>query len=639
MSSSNQDPFSQVPKPNLLGDWERLNIEKATQQSDSSKTTAYLPIVNGQRVVTDTPPMGDWLGFCSVFLHRGNYGGDFWTTTDPDDHLAATSRKDVKFGRVVKTKGTGAWKEDCFQSTILYTSGEKDSKIPYRVIDKKQIKNRVVQWIEVKAKVARYGDTVTIILICHGGASSGGFRLGEQFLMPDEFAQAIKAFKPDVQVNTVYNGCYSAYFHDAITQTHEKKERRFVHVAAGKDENAVADRKSPSGRYHQTPFTRIWIQSMMGVTLDRGRHIFKSPTGRSIGFPDERDLTIKRHRERVLEATTMRSNPADVSHSEMFISDQHLTESNLLSKVLFRKYVDIAYDPLLNSQRMRLECNTARVMRKAASKQLHPSQETVHNAKYLCEREHEAFDAQPMPSDMGLWSANSSPEWRERNLPSLLLNLYWRTRMQMAIFAVFCQLYEQDMVSAQALATPILYTRVPENVRNVMQILECFTKMADLSMPPSLDAKWDLNDFDAATFWFSVMICRSCEDVEDLNKLVSLVEYSKCLGRLDKAAVTNINEKHNRAAQKALATSSKYKGNGKGKEREVEVAPLFEGNEMQNAADKVTHQVFGLMLPAGSGSNIRQLFDDANTKFTEIEKVFKAFFDMTDDELALVDGD
>ncbi|KAL9025035.1 MAG: hypothetical protein Q9180_007744 [Flavoplaca navasiana] len=130
------------------------------------------------------------------------------------------------------------------------------------------------------------------------------------------------------------------------------------------------------------------------------------------------------------------------------------------------------------------------------------------------------------------------------------------------------------------------------------------------------------------------MICRSCVDLDELNDIISLIDFSGKLGRLDDMALQKIDDQHNKAARKALLAG---KGKGKGKEKEIQVDPLFEGDEMENAAEKRNQRVFGLILPDGKGSDIHQLFDEANTRFVEIENVFKTFFDMTDNELALID--
>lgn len=120
---------------------------------------------------------------------------------------------------------------------------------------------------------------------------------------------------------------------------------------------------------------------------------------------------------------------------------------------------------------------------------------------------------------------------------------------------------------------------------------------------------------------------------ELLGEVLSLIEYSQLLGRLDHTAVKATIEEHAQKMQKATMTPTKGKGKGKGKQKEQEPSPFFVMNEMQNVAPRQQHRVFGLMLPSGKGSDVQQLYDDANTRFLEIEQVFKDFFGTTDQQL------
>ena len=638
MDFSKRSSLIVIPETNLDSKLQDLSVEEFAEQKTSSRETGYLLVVNGSDLTNDDITMGDWLGFCSIFVSGGSYGGDFWTAVHPDQYLHATGHPNVKFGRSKKNKKTGEIEEDVFGGTPVYTLGDGPSMIPFKVIDKTLLKSHVLGWIEEKGKLAKFGDTVTIILSGHGNrAKRGAFRLGTNFLFPDEYAEAIKAFKPDVQVNTIYNGCYSGFFHDAIVVAHEKRQRRFVHVAATKNEVSAGDTLSPSRRYRQTPFARAWVKSLTGTTMKPGKRVIKSPSGKTKYRFTDQDLTIEGHRDRTLAATSQRHHMENASHAQLFFSEQHLHLTNQLSKVLFRKYVDIGYDPLKDSLRRRLDSHAQKLIQKAASKTINPSKECVKAAMYLCDRENQAIETSPLPTEVALWSASSNEERRQRNLPYLLLNLYWRARKQIAIFEVFCQLYDMDNVSAEALAVPILYSRIPDMTGTVLEMLACFRKLNDLSEPPQFEGT-HIHEFEAATHWFAAMICRSCVDLDELNDLISLIDYSRKLGRLDDMALQKIDDQHNEAARKALLVS-KGKGKGKGKEKEIQVAPLFEGDEMENAAEKRNQRVFGLILPDGKGSDIHQLFDDANTRFVEIENVFKTFFDMTDKELALIDDE
>ncbi|KAL8782334.1 MAG: hypothetical protein Q9213_005455 [Squamulea squamosa] len=610
---------------------------KAEPDEHKSGTKTYLLVVNGCTDPCNSQIMGDWMGFCTIFREEANFGGDYWTVLDPDTHLDFTGRDDIKFGRTTMDAQTGKINNDFFESMVLYKKGEKEDNCWFKVRDPARIKGEVLGWIVEKSRIAKFGDAVVIVLCGHGNkGSGGGFVLGDALFLPKEYRQAIKAFKPDVQVSTIYNGCYSGYFHQAIEGDNDQhpEQRRFIHVPALPHEKSAADTLSPSGRYRNTPFARAWMKSMVGITLDRGRRQVKlSNSGKTLTFPDKKGVTIQSHFDSVEKAVTNRKNQAEVSHSQIFISDRHLAWKDMLSKALFRKYVDIDWNPEFNSLRRRIESHTTSTMQQASTKYIQPSQETIDEAMYLCHSEYKAFNAAPVPSDTGLYSTIMDQKRCKASLPWVLSSLYWRTRKQVAIFEVFAMIYQHGLFSVNALAIPINYSLAPGSVGYIMRMLNCFPKMADLSRPPKL-GKWQLTPFEDALQWLAVIICRSCHDQAEVNAVISLIDHSSLLGKLDQKVVEATNADWLEDVQERLAIARK----GKGKQKEVQIPLFFEHNPMENSADTYQHRIFALMLPAGQGMDILQLFHNATEKLMHIERVFKAFFDMSANELALHDG-
>ncbi|KAL9022995.1 MAG: hypothetical protein Q9196_007440, partial [Gyalolechia fulgens] len=362
---------------------EKMTITDAERDKAESKT--YLLVVNGQMSVNDQVLMGDWMGFCKVFRERGDVGGDFWTAMDPDQILERTGYQDVRIGRTISNADKGSTKDDWLESLIMYTKGEQATNAWFDVEDPKRITNRTMRWIHEKSKVAERGDAVIIVLCGHGGDRTGAFSLGTDQLMPQDFVKAIAAFKRDVQVSIIYNGCYSGYFKEAIEEN-QTNGRRFVHVAAAKNETAAVDVLSPSGSYGNSPFARALVQSMVGVTLPRGRTRAKSHIGqKELHFPEE-GVTIASHFEGVEKAVTQRSNPEHVSHSQLFFSSPQLSWTDMLSKALFRKYVDVAWDIKTDSLRRRIESHATRAIQVSASQPLQQSQEAVAAGMCLCDQ-------------------------------------------------------------------------------------------------------------------------------------------------------------------------------------------------------------------------------------------------------------
>ncbi|KAL8925135.1 MAG: hypothetical protein Q9208_003640 [Pyrenodesmia sp. 3 TL-2023] len=353
------------------------------------------------------------------------------------------------------------------------------------------------------------------------------------------------------------------------------------------------------------------------------------------------DLTVRGHADRVEAATTNPSSAIHVSHPEMFITEPQLTRTDLLSKALFPKYANVAWDPHADSVRKRLDSNATVVVQNAASAPLHPGPVAVNQAMFLCERIGKAIQGQPSVADGGMWSAMISKERCKKMLPYLLMNVYWRARKQMAVFEVFAILYRQGFFPAEALSLPIDYWHTSDNVANVMRMLGCFTKIADLTEPPDLGSNWTISEFGAPAHWLAVMICRSCYDLDEVSDVLSLIGHSGLLGRMSKSAIKEFIADRRRQKVKAATPASPVKGKGKGKakQEEPELGPLFTMNEMENAAAKQQRSVVALFLPSGVGSDVEQLFDDANRTFVEIEQVFMDFFGATQQQLMVDDPD
>ena len=652
MSSTNFSPFGLHPQKGLLSAMKETTLSDPSERPSGSKT--YLLIVNGSANDEDSISMGDWMGFCRIFQNRGSFGGDFWTVTDPDKHLESIGLDDIKFGRTTTDRTTGETKDDYFESISLYTKGEQANDAWFEVEDKSRVKNRFLRWIGEKARLAQKGDSVNIIICGHGRSIDGAVRLGQDWLTPEEYVKAIGAFGREMDVNTIYNGCYAGYFVDAVEETNvTEQQRRFIHVPSQATEMAAGDIKSPSGRYRSSPFGRTWVKSMIGITLERGRTESPSPSKKHrLSFPAG-GVTIQSHDDAVRAAVTNRNNPKFVSHSRLYFAPPppRLHWTALLSTVLLRKYVDVAFDPREGSLRRRVDSHTSKVVQRTVTKPWNPSQNAIDKAMFLCHEENQRFDDDPIPRDNGIWYTTSKKDTCLKGLPGVLINLYWRARKQIAIFEVYCMLYEHQQVTCEALAIPINYRQIPSNVLCVLRMLSGFSKLADLEEPPYVGKQYSLIEFGDAVQWLAAMICRSCHNLTEVNDVISLIAHSHKLGRLDADAVSEINEKR---AKEVESLKGKNKGKGKAKmghseqgssaksgdkARQDELKPFFKWDETANAAKKQSHEIFGLMLPSGRGSDIRQLYHDINESYDHIESVYRDFFGLTTEDLAIEDED
>ena len=90
-------------------------------------------------------------------------------------------------------------------------------------------------------------------------------------------------------------------------------------------------------------------------------------------------------------------------------------------------------------------------------------------------------------------------------------------------------LYVHGKASAEALALLVNYWRTEDNVRNVFNMLICFSKVVGLKEPPSIGEGRRLREFLILIVWLAVMICRFCASLEDVNIVMSLIHHSKRL--------------------------------------------------------------------------------------------------------------
>ena len=165
-----------------------------------------------------------------MFIGSARFGIDPSDTSDRQNSLQSQFKEELI---EVMGRSTTVW---------IRAVESQFSKRRFAVEDPKRIKSRVLRWIAQKVKLAVEGDAVIIILCGHGNKRTEHFRLEVKPLLSDELVKVISAFKAEVQVNTVYNRCYSGWFHDKIVDAAESNnQRRLVHVAITSTEPAVGD--------------------------------------------------------------------------------------------------------------------------------------------------------------------------------------------------------------------------------------------------------------------------------------------------------------------------------------------------------------------------------------------------------------
>ncbi|KAL8732738.1 MAG: hypothetical protein Q9166_002518 [cf. Caloplaca sp. 2 TL-2023] len=267
----------------------------------------------------------------------------------------------------------------------------------------------------------------------------------------------------------------------------------------------------------------------------------------------------------------------------------------------------------------------------AASIHIVPSQSAVGTALALCAQECDRFGnedhAQPIPPNVGLHSFLYSKEECRERLPYLLLELYWRSQKQILIFKAFLMLEEAGHLDTQALETPIDYHHLTSNVLNVVEMLYCFSEIYETDFSPEADDGCTLlshDIIDGGTLWLAIMICRCCKDMVAVNQVMMLIAESAILGGLSLAGVDRVNADR---AKEELEHQERTERSKRARETPPAVlTPFFEHNENENAREKSSHQIFGFILPDGTGEDVKELYSQILRRVDEIETAFRDFF-------------
>ncbi|KAL8790061.1 MAG: hypothetical protein Q9213_000763 [Squamulea squamosa] len=331
---------------------------------------------------------------------------------------------------------------------------------------------------------------------------------------------------------------------------------------------------------------------------------------------------------------------------------------------------------------------TAQTIHLATSLPLNPTQNAIDTALATCTHELRHFDDEGALLRECCWGSTLLSRTRLlRNLPTTLLNLYWRTQKQLSVFRTFILLQEAGHLSSpQALEKPVSFWRIPNNVHNVMQMLCCFSEIAECDDPPppppqppqdGMDDPPKIRDlipvqdgFDAAMHWLAVMICRCCADMDEVNTVMGLIGDSSLLGTMDHTAVERINASRakevrkynehveyvknnnhrnpkkwlNRTARRRLAMGEPFEEVAPGMERcgvriRGELEPFFERNEMESVAQVGSKQrIFGLVLGRGVGNGdgmegkqgyVEMVRREVEGRCREVERAFGEFFGLS----------
>lgn len=576
-------------------------VPKPVQQSQSefepdnpsSDSKTYLLIIQGSEDLAEKAMIGDFMGLVRAYQLRADFGGDFWTAMDPDKHLESLGRDSIKF-------------DEGHHNVVTYTRFDQHREPFYVVVDPEDLKAKVLAWITDKAAVAKCDDVVTIIFIAHGGSGTGAIRLGTKMMSVKELERATAKFVQGVQVNLVTNSCYAGFFIDQFRA--EGAPNRFIHAAAARHQVSTVDRISPSGRYRNTQFTRGFVESLGNITIPRSRVILKG-TQRP---------TLQYHHDTVQARTNNPKRSDKYRHdAEVYYTEADTTWTNIMETILFRSFVDVAYDPTSTSRRRRITGYAS--LANSISPPDHPDPQVVSTCLSIVEQEVSRVSLDPPPHEVALSVRCRDDKNRRQFLPDILRQLWWRATKQMSIFQIFLIMVRHGLANIDALSIPVNYEGTSEMVDDVVNDLRCFPLLAELDGLPA-DSVFSM--FDPPIVWLAVMLCRS---TSNLNAAFSIMNHSKFFGEINMEAVESLNQKRSKGAMKAQS--------GSGKQNAV---PLCHFRLDSSVCSGETNEpdCIGLLLPSGvSSPNETDIYCRFLDRFDPMELAFKLYFRVTEDDL------
>ncbi|KUJ11744.1 uncharacterized protein LY89DRAFT_786614 [Mollisia scopiformis] len=214
--------------------------------------------------------------------------------------------------------------------------------------------------------------------------------------------------------------------------------------------------------------------------------------------------------------------------------------------------------------------------------------------------------------DVHIWERY--PAKNDKHIRQLLMSLYYRARIQSTLLDIFVVLVQRSFITLDNLRTPIELNTTSEACCEVNRLLSTFRAIErernlDLGPTDKLPyAIWDFEFVYEAVDWLSAMIVRGCTDIQSL---FGTIEISGYLGKVDEKAWERM--------KKAVGKIS------------------FVCNKSERAATSLGLSNFGFWLPHGLGDvseeSILQSVADCFCRFDRIERVFKRFFNIPDDEL------
>jgi hypothetical protein len=576
--------------------------ELGPQTQPKEGTSYYLVVCGATNPEKDHYVFSDFMGYCYLLQQKG-IGGDFYNCLDLDKcfgYLSKINVSTIAFGVIQNTT----------KPLLRYSRFQHvNREYFFQQIEPDQILDRVALWIREKWTTAIPGDVVNIIIECHG--SKNGLKIGSKMLVRDDAVKICDGFVQGVQVNFITGACHSGIFTDAIRDREQKS--RFIAAASSAKSTATAYIRSPSNRTRNSRFSQAFVQSLSRIVLPGVRRVLH--------------LTIGDHNE-FMKRETYRSisglEPVDPEKNQYqsYVEPDDLTQ--LVEQMVFREKVDVIYDPKITSSRRRLELPTLDPIVLAVfaegldiSEPKHPEPERVKQdvrniiaeEKTHCNPDHymNTYDVSVFDD---WWYREDSP-WSYGDMIQLL---YWRGRIQVAVMDVFHTLVTRGLISSVGLSQPIDIADYHKEVQDLAELLCCFTGTAT-DMKAKVHSAYGLY-FDDPLQWLVVLILRGFE--APIHDILDTIMECEFLGELDRELYAKFLQR--KADDPMRVTSYTLDPNV--------------------CLDKPGRGVsWGFWLPCRLQTNdprvVADAFDAGRKRFNAIEKCFRDWFGLTQEQLLL----
>ena len=444
------------------------------------------------------------------------------------------------------------------------------------------------------------GDVVNVILEGHGNQGRG-LKLGDSFLAPREVSEIIAKFPLGVQVNVICGQCHSGQIVDAISASGQSE--RHIAAACCAGEVATAYKRSISNRIRNSRFSQAFCQSLARLKLP---DVDQQPVI-ALGAHEE---WMRVQTRRAIDPNDKAARPSD---TYTFYNEPN-DLSKLAEAMVFREKVDVVYDPATVASRRRIEypsINTSIMnqFRHWGPDRPMPFGPVIKEAEDVIEMEAMKCDKEaPIGDDFGIFEVLfHSPT---RNVPEMVKTLYWRGRIQMAILDTFTVLCNRGFLDPNCLRLPMNFYDVSKPVGELSWLLRCYEGPSREEKLHPKPFEFHGDDFNGPFHWLAAMILRGCSDIGQLFETITLSEF---LGKLDDKAFNNWNQ------------FSQIKH--------------FQINGQEMADTSVGYGQFGFWLPHGLGDaddeEFGRLLREHVNRFNEIERVFREYFQIPQDEIYL----